>query len=202
MIPNRFEAVLKTEDDRILETGVACISAEDQSIEFKNEFVPLLKLGSTAKIVRIEDEREIHCFTGQVYLSSRRLLRIISISDELFPEAFNYLWLNTSIHAKIFPATSNVAPVYGEESSGFDAEVYYVSLKNIKFTSKKQFHVGQKLYLYAHEPIGLDMVELEIFQIISFGKNVVGYRCKIASLSEPCCSSLKSYLEKYNRPFA
>ncbi|MEM1485301.1 hypothetical protein V6615_10540 [Oscillospiraceae bacterium PP1C4] len=201
MNPRYFDAILKTEDDKFLEIGTACVSIEDQSIEFKNEFVPLLKLGEIVKIVRLDDNVETRSFTGEVYLSSRRLLRIVSAVDTILPGAINYLSLNTSISGQVALIPAGDSFLQQPSTKGFDAEIYYLSTKTIKFTTKKQFKIGQRLLLRSEDPVVLDMVALEIYQTILCGSNATGYRCNVLYIPEPAYGNLREYLEKSNLLF-
>lgn len=198
-----FKAILKTEDDIVLEEGYACILHEERAVQFRNAFVPLMKLGTTAKIVRVMDDQETHCFIGQVYLSSSKLLRIVNVNDKLLTEVELALSVETSIKAKLRPilpmAETFHLPI--GKLIKFDAEVYSISMKTIKFTSTEKFSVGAQLSITTDSPIQLKKVPVEVYQIIEFGHEKTGYRCRILSLPEPSNTNLTEYLSKRNQIF-
>ena len=72
-----FPAVLKTPDGEILEYGKAFVSPDQQGITFKNDFVPLFKMGTPLVIVRTQGDIETQRFSGEVYLSAQNLLQIV-----------------------------------------------------------------------------------------------------------------------------
>lgn len=198
-----FKATLKTEDDTILEDGYACIIHEERAVQFRSAFVPLMKLGSTAKIVRIMNDQETHCFIGQVYLSSSKLLRIVNVNDKLLTEVELALSVETSIQAKLHPVLSMAETFHLPIGKliKFDADIYSISMTTIKFTSTEKFSIGAQLTVSAESPVQLKKVLVEVYQTIDFGQEKHGYRCKILSLPEPSCTNLTEYLSKLNQIF-
>ncbi len=67
-----FPAILKTLEGKILEYGMGSVSEEEQSLDFRGEFVPLFKMGTQLEIVRVQDKIETQRFIGEVYLSSQK----------------------------------------------------------------------------------------------------------------------------------
>ena len=80
-----FDACLKSENGEILATGQASINVHRKHVTFKSGFVPLYPMGTPMEIVRLLDGVEIHRFIGKVYLSDKKLIRIVSVDDELLP---------------------------------------------------------------------------------------------------------------------
>lgn len=198
-----FKALLKTEDGAVLEEGYACILHQNRAVEFRSGFVPLMKFGTTAHIVRVMEDQETHCFTGQVYLSSPKLLRIINVSDKLLAEAELALSVETSIHAKLSPVLSQAETFHLPIGKliKFEAEIYSISMTTIKFTSNEKFAVGAQLNIGTEDPVHLKKVLVEVFQTIDFGKEKNGYRCRILSMPEQSKTNLSEYLEKLNQIF-
>ena len=81
----KFDACLKNESGEVLAMGEASISVQKRHVTFKSNFVPLYPMGTPMEIVRLLDGVEIHRFTGKVYLSDKKLMRIVSVDDELLP---------------------------------------------------------------------------------------------------------------------
>ena len=162
-----------------------------------------MKLGSTAKIVRVMNDQETHCFIGKVYLSSSKLLRIVNVNDKLLAEVELALSVETSIKAKLSPVLSMAETFHLPIGKliKFDADVYSISMTTIKFTSTEKFAVGAQLTITTEEPVQMKKVLIEVYQTIAFGQEKNGYRCKILSLPEPASTNLTEYLSKLNQIF-
>lgn len=197
MYPLYFRAILKTEDDKILEHGYATVSSTDGLIDFKNEFVPLMKIGSIVKIVRVLQDAEKDCFVGEVYLSSRNMLRIISTDCKALQEAQRILSDNTSLPVRlgICPAhPSFFSPNY-KKLEHVNATIYSLSTDTVKFISLPQFSIGQDLMLQLDEPVILRKVILKVMESIKYGEVVSSYLCKITSIPEDSRINLFQYID-------
>lgn len=86
-IERDFPAALKTPDGRVVEYGTAQASIQEGSVDFKSEFVPLFKMGTPLVIVRMKDKVETQVFTGESYLSTEKMLRLVAVRDEVLPGA-------------------------------------------------------------------------------------------------------------------
>ncbi len=82
---NNFDAYLKLVDGKILAFGKASIEIEKNAVSFTSSFVPLYPMGTKMEIVRLHKGKKIHSFTGQVYLSDKHFMNIVSVSDILLP---------------------------------------------------------------------------------------------------------------------
>jgi len=102
MFPSNCKAVLKTMDDNIVEYGQVNISMKEKYAEFSSQFVPLLKIGTEAKIICLEGNTSTHIIVGRVFLSSKNLLRVVDIQCMLIPGAENVLETPTFLRAKIY----------------------------------------------------------------------------------------------------
>lgn len=198
-----FSAVLKTEDDQFLERGRARVQPEDRSVEFRSDFVPLMKFGTPAKIVRILNEIETHSFMGTVYLSSKNYLRLVNVTDEMLTDQELGLSIMTEIPAKLTPMLSS-SEMFHLPLRGlirFDAEIYSISLTSIKFSCTEEFLIGDRLMVQTEEPVELNKAVVEVYQIVAFDTACSCYRCNIVSLPEPCASALSAYLARENQIF-
>lgn len=201
MYPIYFKALLKTADGRVMEEGYACISPENKSVDFKNDFVPLMKMGVTAKIVQLSNDRqELQCFEGIVYLSGNDLLRIVSVDDEALAQAQRQLEVNTSIQAQVMAVHQGFSLLrFAQKKAEWEpVEIYSLSTDNVKFTSPNQYLTGQKLTLQAEKPVLLRKMVLEVYQAILFGDNLTGHLCTIESIPEPYSANLARYVEEIN----
>ena len=186
-----FPALLKTVENKLLEYGTGCASIAAGYVEFKSEFVPLFKMGTQLRIVRIKDEVETQLFTGEVYLSSEKMLRLVSVRDEVLPGAVSaYLYdvkLPGNASAMVLPpeqprrffsfaSKQEAIPVWQE----FPVTVYALSLGRLKFTCSVPLSQGQRFTMTVGNPPLLEDVSLEVELPVAFGEGETGsYRCRI-----------------------
>lgn len=193
-IEQDFPALLKTVENKLLEYGTGCASIAAGYVEFKSEFVPLFKMGTQLRIVRIKDEVETQLFTGEVYLSSEKMLRLVSVRDEVLPGAVSaYLYdvkLPGNASAMVLPpeqprrffsfgSKPEAIPVWQE----FPVTVYALSLGRLKFTCSVPLSQGQRFTMTVGNPPLLEDVSLEVELPVAFGEGETGsYRCRILDL--------------------
>lgn len=212
MYPIYFKAALKTIDDQVLERGYASISLETRSVDFKSEFVPLMKMGSPVKIVQLAGDLETHTFVGEVYLSAPQLLRIVSVSEaelssaaqdiaEQRSAAHKQLEITVSIPARLVPVRSNFEAAHfpHPRKTWIDAEIYSISADTIKFSCLRPFLTGQKLLVHVDEPLVIRKMVLDVYQALMFGDDVTGHLCTIDALPQPYSENLARYIEQVNR---
>ncbi|WP_099205327.1 hypothetical protein [Scatolibacter rhodanostii] len=102
-----FDAILRSEYGENLASGEASISVARQFVTFESDFVPLYPIGTPMEIVRLHQGEEIHRFTGKVYLSDKKLMRIVSVKDELLPGSERFYNENMDINAVL----TSMAPI-------------------------------------------------------------------------------------------
>lgn len=210
---DHFSAILKTLDDKILEYGSASVSVEDQSLDFKSEFVPLFKMGTQLKVVWVQSGVEAMSFEGEVYLSSQKMLRLVALKDTVLPgasSAFTYeVSFTGNATATIEPAEeqpkrfsflhrrSSSAPVVQK----FPVSIYAISLSQIKFTCDVCLPKGQMVTLNVSQPISLKDLPLQVEVPITLGaEGTNSYRCSI-NLGESGYNfmSLRPYVDKLSQ---
>lgn len=207
-IEQDFPAVLKTIENKLLEYGTGCASITDGYVEFKSEFVPLFKMGTQLRVVRVKDEVETQIFTGEVYLSSDKMLRLVSVQDEVLPGAVSaYLYdvkLTGSASAMIRPqeqprrlfsfgSRQEAVPVWQE----FPVTVYAISLARLKFTCSVPLTQGQRFTMTVGTPPLLEDISLEVELPVTFGEGETGsYRCRILDLFGENRQRLEEYLQQ------
>lgn len=215
MYPNRssdfqFPAILQDEEGRLLETGSGSVSPENDSVDFKAEFVPLFKMGTPLRVVRMAGELEVHRFCGRVYLSSQQLLRLTEVSDEVLPAAagaflFDVEMAGTAEATLALPAHEphfRLLRRSGKSRSrrtAFPVQIHALSMSAVSFTvsqSLPPLERGQLLTLQVTEPVSLQQVTLEVVQVLSFGDSVTGYQCRIGDLPEPSRKRLWEFVSE------
>ena len=197
----KFPGVIKTLDDRPVESGTITVSQENKSVEFRGEFVPLYNRGEHLKIVRTQDGVEVISYTGEVYLSSPQMLRIVSITEEMLPGARSVFLYDVDLPAKLQAELTR--PPKGKfglfhrkpqpHEEVLAVRVHAVSLRQIKFTTEELLDETQPLLLSLEEP-RLQKVQLTINHMIDLGQSKRGYKCSITSIDAASRSNLESYI--------
>ncbi len=191
MQPIFFSAALKAEDGQLLETGVAGVAA-DGSILFKNEFIPLLRMGTKVQIARLLGEEEVQLLGGEVYLSSKKLLKVTSVDEKTVEEALRIFGSNVSAPVKLVLKDSN-EPGY-RAGDILDGSVYYLSPQVIKVSSMEQIEPGHRFTLDLQHPVRLKKLPLKVEQRVPFGRMATGYLCRIEGrISAKLLSALEDY---------
>lgn len=199
MLPTRFTAVLKTHDDKLLEYGEGVLFPQDQYLEFVSDFVPLLKLGADAKIVRTQKEIETRSFQGQVYLSSGNLLRLVDVQEEILSELELTTPVDIDTEGYFAPLGNHLSRLL--RKGDFTAKVHAVSINTIKFLSSKVFENAQQFQVSITGPLELKDLTVEIIQVLEFGADCSSYRCLITSMPQSTRETLWAFMEKKERLF-
>ena len=194
MFPSNCKAILKTLDDNIIEYGQATVSLKDKFAEFSAQFVPLLK------IICMEGAVSTHIITGKVYLSSKNLLRLVSIKCTLIPGAENVLETPTFIRAKIYKPILK-SGIFNKNKIVYkwdECTVTSVSMKSVSFRSSRiMCEYEDQIKLKIGNPIFSKETELNL-QILSnglmFGKNSK-YCYKILKIKEREQTELAEYIK-------
>lgn len=183
-----FPARLLSEEGKLLEFGQASISAEQDSVDFVGDFVPLFKMGTPLTIVRTFGEQEIHIFRGEVYLSSRKLLRLTSVSDELLPGSERVYLFPVNFPAQVtafppaepprralFPWKRSVPPGPQE----FLVSLNFVAMDALEFTSPVELPPQSTLCLTMEKPVEGYQLPLAVKRVLQFGSSGRTYSCLI-----------------------
>ena len=174
-IPTReyFPAVLKTAEGNFLAEGHAKGDLAARTLEFRSEFVPLLKYRTQAKIARIEKGYETQNCEGTVYLSSPALLRLVNVNERELAQ----------VELEALQEVHFIGTAIRRESSreiGSPAEIYSISYNRLRFTSNEEFEEGEQVGFVLDKPYPLRGIELRIQEKIAFGQEErSGYRCEI-----------------------
>jgi hypothetical protein len=185
----KFNAVLYYNENEN-ESGVA--ELESERVTFSSKFVPLLKQGVPVKINFLSDNGLVtHIFTGKVFMSGEKFLRIENIVWNLAENAEEYITVKTDLSANIYVPFLEDFEV---------AKITSLSIDRIKFTSKQiPVEYDQQLYIrITNEPM-LPPEMLFILDVLPesllFGEKAK-YVCDIASVSEEFESNLADFIRK------
>ncbi len=203
MFPSNCKAILKTLDDSIIEYGQVTVSLKEKFAEFSSQFVPLLKIGTEAKIICIEGNTSTHIINGEVYLSSKNLLRLVSIKCTLIPGAETVLETPAFLRAKIYKPVMKKG-IFSKNKIVYkwdECTITSLSMKNISFRSSRiMCEYEDQIKLRIGSPVFSRDTELNL-QIASnglmFGKNSK-YNYKILKLKEREQKELAEFIKLGN----
>lgn len=197
----QFPAVLTAFEGRIEEYGSARPVPDSTSLEFFGEFVPLLRMGETVTVIRLLDGVEAQVFTGQVYLSTRELLRLVDVTETILPPL-----LELSVEVEI-PAFITLPPVAArprlfslkrrEETpppGETEATIYTLSPRQLTLRCQRNLPLGQVFTLRTPASPGLTEVVLEVAQVLAFGAQGSGYRCRVMDMPPESRERLLQFL--------
>lgn len=187
-----FSATLICEEDGICEPGQACIEPFEDSVTFSCDFVPLIRLGSRATIVRTLGEMEFERFEGRVYLSSRKLLRIVEVDHEVVSSVRPLFDSNCIFPVTLFMANKRHKMQKAEMISGF---LRYISPTEIKICTMEFADAGQELIFSLSEPgLYLEKLSVTIIERILLMRSAAVLLCRINPPSEANAAAIDDYL--------
>ena len=190
------DASLKTPEGALLENGKAYISEWGDYIDFKNDFVPLLKLGDKVVLCLILNDAEVVRFEGTAYISSNNLLRISQIDRELANTAKEMFGSNLFVHTIIQFAKQNRFKTI-KTRNNVAATIYSISKDTLRFISLEKVEIGQRIFVDFTEPFKFSGVEAIVEKKWQLGVMATGYQCYISYMPD----SAKDSVEKYLSPF-
>lgn len=199
MYPIYFSALLKADDGIITEPGEACVSRTENKVTFKSDFVPLVKLDTTVEIVRVLGETELERFVGRVYLSSRNLLQIVGVDEQVMADARGLFDINTYLPA-YFTLSPNKSPNFHTRKAELIAgTIRYLSMDTVKISAMPFIGEGQYLMVECEAPLELKAMVLRVDKRELLGRKAAILICSITSIPQQEEASLHSYVTELNR---
>lgn len=204
----RFEAILRRPDGEILANGYAKVHLARKSVTFESDFVPLYPLGTAMEIVRLFHGQEVHLFKGNVYLSDKRLMRIVSVDDELLPGSDSLYCHNmpfSAAFAVIPPKRSElklmerIRTKQPEQRQVFKAPILEISPEKMTFQYdiETPFEEGQKLLMAAYMPLQMPRTIIQVLKPMCFGLKAT-YECEFIRLTPADRENLQCFLQQYH----
>lgn len=202
MFPAKCKAILKLMNNEILEYGFASYSAQDQYLDFTSQFVPILQINSQVKVICSENGVTTHIFTGNVYLSSSKLLRVIDLKCAFMQGAEKVLAAHVPFEAQIFvPVFRHTIfankLIYKWESCSIKA----ISMNGAAIECPEIIgEYDEKVTIKIADPIFSKPTEIHLHtgeKGLMFG-NHTKYKYKIGKISKRCESELRTFIRKSN----
>ena len=194
MLPISLEAVLMAEDNLILEKGTVVIPSTGSTVDFKNDFVPLVNLGQIVKIGISTYGQPYITLTGKAYLSSKNLLRIESVEDDILNDIRSFFVSNTSFQITLESHSNKFFKIFNNNHDIVNGNVYYITESSLKFYTLKELSIGKKFIFSTEHPIALKNVVLSIEDKDPVGSRAIRYLCSIEKISVSCQDELTNYV--------
>lgn len=194
MTPIYFPAYLKSERGEILEIGEACVSDTKNEAEFVNEFVPLIKMGTPATIVRFLGEKELECLHGRVYLSSRTLLRIVDVDEYVIDEMRRLFSVNENISADIYVSSKPVHFSALQKMEYTPGTIRYVSRDIFKICTLEYVAEGSFLTFSTGGPgVALDNLVVRVTERVLLRRSSAILICEVYKPTHENSAALRAY---------
>lgn len=197
----KFDAVLKTMFGKTIEVGHGQFNPADHSVDFECDFIPLFSMGTKLQLLRLHEGTEVHRFVGEVYFSSAGRLRLVSVKDEILPEAALLFLYYVDL-----PGTGQTTiqtehrGLFGkktvEETVEFPVKVRALSAHEVMFHTELSVELDpeQPVTVALSQGPNIARLPMVVKQAIVFGQEANCYRCRLLALhpSDELC--LESYI--------
>lgn len=202
-----FTAVLKTPCGEIVAEGQAKVNVPEEFIEFKSDFVPLYPLNEPMEIVRMYGRREVHRFRGQVYLSSKRLIRLTHVKDTPLPMALDVCCVNVQFPAQVTTAPIPQSAQTSKSSSLFKSRPEQIDLNatmtgmtqtQVEFLldSEDPFPQGHIMHITVGQPNLFHNTKITVNRVFTYGERS-SYLCIIENESDAQRNLRNKFLEQH-----
>lgn len=187
---------MESEENEILEPGQAYI-LRNNSVTFTSDFVPLIKLGSTVTVIRVIGDKRLERFVGKVYLSSRKLLRIVDVDNKTIDTALEMFESNA-----VFPTEFSVAPgatirFNVQKAHAVSGFVRYISPCSVKVCTMEFVDKGEYLLFSLEEPsLPLDRMLVRVKERILLMRSAALLLCEVVSLNKGNGAAIAGYLNE------
>lgn len=218
-----FTSTLKDKNNNLLAKGITIVNISEQSLIFKSDFVPLYSIGTTLLVYRLFENKEVHCFKGNVFISDKKFLKLILLEDRLLPgsEMCYSSNVNFSATLKYSPKKQGVTSIFqyykrNKNLKEIPINIIKMDSSRITFTSnnlltnesKKNFMKtnissywdisnGDNLTISLSNPLPRLNLYVEVTQCLYLGE-CPSYQCQIITLSNNDLDILTKFLWEYN----
>lgn len=220
-----FESNLKIASGEVVANGLASVTLKKEEITFVSEYIPIYKEGSPMEVARIFQNKEVHIFSGRVLLSTRKVLKLGSVSDLLLEGS--ELCYGNDITLKGSTTITRVQQqnllkrmfhsVSGKKKLHININIFNISSTGLTFSffsdflsEEKGFYkntnhpdeqntlellVGEHYNIAISSSFPITEIPVEVVQVYHFG-NQSNFKCNITDQS--IVDTLQSYLAAYH----
>ena len=217
------EAHLKSQQGEVLATGHLTVNNGENNITFTSDFVPLFPMGTPMFVSRIFKNTEIHRFEGKVYISDKKLMRLVSVTDQLLPNSHLCYSANMEFIATATPCFASRGPekfqwFFSKKqnvSIAYQIRIISITLEKLVFQfASEMTHIGEedsiitpkeaeeikqgdRFYIKTQEPISPKHITAAVVKPYYFGQKPC-YVCNIVDMLEEDKERLNECLWQYN----
>jgi len=183
----RFPALLEDGNGQVIAYGSAEIAPEPNGLNFISGFIPLYPIGTELTIVQINDDIPQEKLRGEVYISSRSLLRLTNIEKNKMSHIYDVFGSNTRIKAEpyVTAPAGFLSKLLRRKSEkvlySIDATVYYVSETQIKLLSIDKISAGDPMIIDLPVASDIEGIHIEIAEEHNFGNIMNAYICDVVT---------------------
>lgn len=205
-----FPALLKSVEGEVLACGAASVIPETGDINFKSDFVPLFPMGEVLMIARLDEDYEIANYTGKVYISNRKLMRLVSVKREIVAPA-DYVFRDLPFKGTLRPLREERPHTrrflkFRAKAAEQDERTYEVDVVGLgqdclvfHYDGDTPFYRNQRFLVKTDLPINLPETEIEIEEAFILGRKS-SYSCKLETLTDEERQRLMQFLMIYGIP--
>ncbi|MDL2293606.1 hypothetical protein LJC60_03135 [Ruminococcaceae bacterium OttesenSCG-928-D13] len=136
-----FPARLSSDYNAIGEFGQGQVAPRDNAVDFIGDFVPLVPLGTAARVDWMLGSTVIQSYSGRVYLSGPEMLRIVDVDEKLVRDTRALFATNTSLPASVSALED------GRPGQPVSVRAAYLSPGSITLQAPWGFEPGSRLLL-------------------------------------------------------
>lgn len=163
---------------------------------FTSDFVPLLKLGSEVTVIRVIGEKRLDRFVGKVYLSSRKLLRIVDVDGETIKQALALFDSNAVYPTEFLIAPGSSTHFNIQKAKAVSGFVRYVSPDTVRICTMEFVDKGTYLMFSLEEPsLPLNKMMVRITERILLMRSAALLLCDVVSLNVNNGVAIANYLK-------
>lgn len=190
------DAELRTSDGALLENGKAFISERGNFIDFKNDFVPLLKLGDSVTLCLMLNDCEAVRFDGKAYISSNTLLRISEVDKKLINYAREMFGSNLFVHTILSFCHENRFKVK-KTGENIAVTIYSITKDTLRFITLEKVPIGQELLVSFKSPFNFTDVRAVVESNWQLGVMATGYQCYITYMPDSAADKIEKNLSPF-----
>lgn len=163
---------------------------------FTSDFVPLIKLGSEVAVFRVIGEKRLERFVGKVYLSSRKLLRIVDVDSAAICPALEMFESNAVFPTEFLIAPGATTRFNVQKVQAVSGFVRYISPQSVKICTMEFVDKGEYLMFSLEEPsLPLEKMLVRIKERILLMRSAALLLCEVVSLSMTNGVAIAGYLD-------
>ncbi len=159
--------------------------------------MPLVKLGSTVTVIRIIGEKRLERFEGKVYLSSRKLLRIVDVDSAIISDALEMFESNAVFRTEFLIAPGATTRFNIQKAQAVSGFVRYISPQTVKICTMEFVDKDEYLMFSVEEPsLSIDKMLVRIKERVLLMRSAALLLCEVVSLNINNGASIADYLDE------